>query len=172
MRPKICTIGFAGKTAEEFFRLLEQGGVRTVIDVRENRVGQLSGFAKFPDIQFFLDRLGGVAYRHEATLAPTPEIRKRYRETKDWPGYEAAFLALMRERGFPDNFSLQDCGASVAFLCSEPGPEHCHRRLVAELLAEHWRIQGEAGEIQHLVHIGPTRATARKRRKDDRADPD
>src|SRR5271168_1041098 len=157
MRPRLCTIGFAGKSAEEFFRLLENGGVRTVVDVRGNRIGQLSGFAKFPDIAFFLERLGGTAYRYEPDLAPTPEIRKRYRETKDWPGYEAAFLALMRERGFPANFSLDGGEGAVAFLCSEPGPERCHRRLVAELLAERWRAEGEAPEVLHLVQEKPAR---------------
>jgi len=166
MRPTICTIGFAGKTAEEFFRLLEEGGVRTVIDVRENRIGQLSGYAKFPDIAFFLDRVGHIAYRYESGLAPTPEIRKRYRETKDWGGYESAFLGLMRERGFPDGFTLEDGGA-VAFLCSEPGPERCHRRLLAELLAEQWRAQGEAAEIRHLVQMKQGRAAAKRRRKND-----
>jgi hypothetical protein len=170
MRPKLCTIGFAGKTAEDFFRLLERGGVRTVIDVRENRIGQLSGYAKFPDIAFFLGRVAGIGYRHEPLLAPTPEIREFYRQTKDWSGYEAAFLVLMRERGFPAEFSLNGGEGAVAFLCSEPGPERCHRRLVAELLAEHWRAQGEPGEIQHLVQPKPTRAATRKRRKDDRTD--
>ncbi len=170
MRPKLCTIGFAGKTAEEFFRLLEQGGVRTVIDVRENRIGQLSGYAKFPDIAFFLDRLGSIRYRYEPALAPTPEIRKLYRKTKDWPGYEAAFLALMQERGFPGNFSLDGGNEAVAFLCSEPGAERCHRRLVAELLAEDWLRQGDATEIQHLVKTESPRASARKRRKHDGID--
>src|SRR5712691_12718499 len=53
MNSTLCTIGFAGKTAEEFFRLLQEAGVTKVIDVRENRGGQLSGFAKFPDVAFF-----------------------------------------------------------------------------------------------------------------------
>ncbi len=167
MRPRLCTIGFAGKTAEEFFRLLGEGGVRTVIDVRENRAGQLSGYAKFPDIEYFLGRIGGISYRYEPELAPTQEIRKRYRETKDWPGYESAFLALMRERSFPRGISLPDGDGAVAFLCSEPGPDRCHRRLVAELLAEHWRSEGEAVEILHLQLPQPPRATPRRRGKND-----
>jgi len=170
MRPKLCTIGFAGKTAEEFFYLLKQGEVRTVIDVRENRIGQLSGYAKFPDIAFFLERVGAIAYRYEPALAPTPEIRKRYRGTKDWPGYEAGFLALMQERGFPGGYSLEGGGGAVAFLCSEPGPERCHRRLVAELLAERWRAQGEAVEVEHLVKPEVPRGATRKRRKHDGTD--
>src|SRR5271170_2341951 len=163
MALKLCTIGFAGKTAEEFFRLLVQGGVKTVIDVRESRIGQLSGYAKFPDIAFFLERVGNIGYRYEAGLAPTPEIRKRYRETKDWAGYEAAFLALMRERRFPGEFSLPAGEGAAAFLCSEPGPERCHRRLVAELLAEERRGRGEAVEIEHLVKPSGPRAASRKR---------
>ncbi len=62
MNTTIRTIGFAGKTAEEFFGLLTQAGVRQLIDIRENRLGQLSGFAKYPDIAFFLDRIAGIAY--------------------------------------------------------------------------------------------------------------
>jgi hypothetical protein len=167
MRPTLCTIGFAGKTAEQFFRLLEEGGVQTVIDVRENRIGQLSGYAKFPDIAYFLDRIGHISYRYEPGLAPTPEIRKRYRETTDWPGYESAFLGLMRERGFPDSFSLPDGEGAVAFLCSEPGPERCHRRLIAELLADYWKTQGEAVEIRHMIQPNQARASAKRRRKND-----
>jgi len=172
MRPVLCTIGFAGKTAEEFFRLLEEGGVRTVVDVRENRIGQLSGYAKFPDIAYFLDRLGHIAYRYEPGLAPTPEIRARYRETKDWPEYESAFLALMRERGFPENFKLENGGSALAFLCSEPKPDRCHRRLVAELLAAHWRSQGEEAPVQHLVQAKAAGAKAKRQRKDDGTHPE
>jgi len=171
MARKLCTIGFAGKTAEEFFRLLEGAGVRTVIDVRENRVGQLSGYAKFPDIAFFLERVAGIGYRHEPLLAPTPEIRKRYRETKDWAGYEQSFLELMRARGFPGNYSL-DGEQPVAFLCSEPGAERCHRRLVAELLAARRREQGEVTEIEHLVAEKASGKGKRKRRGNGGADPE
>ena len=58
MDSTICTIGFAGKTAEEFFSLLTEAGVTRLIDIRENRAGQLSGFAKYPDLEFFL-KAGG-----------------------------------------------------------------------------------------------------------------
>ncbi len=48
----LCTIGFTGKTAEEFFTLLTNAGVRQVIDIRQNRSGQLSAFAKHPDLAY------------------------------------------------------------------------------------------------------------------------
>src|SRR6202795_2646714 len=147
MELTLCTIGFAGKTAEQFFSLLAEAGVRRVVDIRENRGGQLSGFAKHPDLAFFLHRLAGIEYAHEPRLAPTPEIRKAYRATKDWPQYEAEFLALMRDRGFPGTMEVPVEGGTLALLCSEPGPEKCHRRLVAELLVKHLGDQGHAVQL-------------------------
>ena len=151
MEIKLYTIGFAGKTAEEFFALLTSAGVRTVIDIRQNRIGQLSGFAKFPDIAFLLDRVAGIGYRHEAALAPTPEILKAYRASRDWLGYEVAFLGLMKERGVPERIPVAGFVGGAALLCSEPGPEKCHRRLVAELLADYWRGQNLGVETKHLI---------------------
>jgi uncharacterized protein (DUF488 family) len=147
----ICTIGFAGKTAEEFFHLLTEAGVRKVIDVRENRGGQLSGYAKHPDLTFFLQRIAGIAYQHELKLAPSPEIRKKYRAGKDWPVYQASFLELMRERRIPESLPVDDFSGVIALLCSEALPEKCHRRLLADLLSEHLRSEGHTVEIRHLV---------------------
>jgi uncharacterized protein (DUF488 family) len=158
----ICTIGFAGKTAEEFFRLLLEAKVHKLIDVRENRGGQLSGFAKYPDLAFFLQRVAGIQYAYEPLLAPTPEIRKTYRKGKDWAVYEADFLALMRTRGIPEALAPTQFEGTVALLCSEAMPDKCHRRLVAELLSAHWRTQGHGVEIRHLATDG--RSTKRKRR--------
>jgi uncharacterized protein (DUF488 family) len=147
----LCTIGFAGKTAEEFFGLLSQAGVEKLIDIRQNRAGQLSGFAKHPDITFFLGRIAGISYTHEPLLAPPQELLKSYRKSKDWAAYEAAFLRAMKERSVPAVLDTASWPAKIALLCSEPGPEKCHRRLIADLLAAHWRERGESVEICHLV---------------------
>ena len=173
MKITLCTIGFAGKSAEEFFRLLREAGVQKVIDIRENRVGQLSGHAKYPDIEFFLKAIGGIDYSHVPLLAPSPEIRKAYNKGKDWAVYEPAFLALMRERGIPEAVSPAGFEGVVALLCSEPGPEKCHRRLVADLLSRHWQSQGHAVEIKHLVSAksAPPKKRRKRSRGDDGADP-
>jgi uncharacterized protein (DUF488 family) len=159
---RICTIGFAGKAAEEFFRLLTEAGIRKVIDIRQNRGGQLSGFAKHPDLAFFLDRIAGISYVHEPLLAPTPELLKSYRAERDWELYEVRFLALMKERGVPGALDTSGWGEAPALLCSEPGPEKCHRRLVADLIAERWRANGNRVEIEHL---GTPPAVLRRRKR-------
>jgi Protein of unknown function, DUF488 len=122
MPATICTIGFAGKTAQQFFELLTQAAVRQVIDIRENRIGQLSGFAKYPNLAFLLERVAGIAYSWEPSLAPSPEIRKAYRETKDWAAYEGSFLQLMRDRGIPETLNILPLEETVALLCSEAVP--------------------------------------------------
>jgi len=147
----LCTIGFAGKTAEEFFALLKDAGIRQVIDIRQHRGGQLSGFAKYPDLAYFLAKIAGILYKHEPLLAPTPELLKTYRNTRDWPAYENNFLSLMKERGIPESIDSESWPSPVALLCSEPSPEKCHRRLVADLLAQHSQSKGQELEIRHLV---------------------
>jgi uncharacterized protein (DUF488 family) len=159
----LCTIGFAGKTAEEFFSLLRQAGVEKLVDIRQHRGGQLSGFAKHPDLAFFLAKIAGIAYAHEPQLAPTPELLKSYRQSKDWTAYESRFLGLMESRGMPHSLDLSAWPARISLLCSEPGPEKCHRRLVADLLAVHWRKQGHRVEIRHLVADGAKSAPASSR---------
>jgi uncharacterized protein (DUF488 family) len=137
---KLYTIGFTQKRAETFFNLLRDHGVQRLVDIRLNPSGQLSGFAKQEDLPYFLSRLaGGCQYVYMPELAPTKEILTDYRAGKDWPGYEARFLALMDERGIPQTLDRSGFEQYIScLLCSEPTPERCHRRLVAERLAEHW----------------------------------
>ena len=133
-----------------------------MIDVRENRGGQLSGFAKYPDLAFFLDRLLGITYLHEPLLAPSPEIREAYRKTRDWQQYEASFRGLMEQRKILEVIDPAKFEGKVALLCSEPGPEKCHRRLLAEMLTKHWNALGHDYEVSHLVIERPVR-TRKKR---------
>jgi len=160
----LCTVGFAGKTAEEFFRLLQEAQVEKLIDVRLNRVGQLSGFAKYPDLAYFLEKVASIGYSHEPKLAPTSELLDTYRENKDWAAYETGFLALMQNRGIPQAFAASSWPHRATLLCSEPGPEKCHRRLVADLLAAYWRGQGHSVEIRHLIATRPKSLKTRRKK--------
>jgi uncharacterized protein (DUF488 family) len=162
MRRLLCTIGFTGKSAEKFFALLRGAGVQSVIDVRQNRTGQLSAFAKHPDLEFFLRQIGNVGYQHEPLLAPTPELRKTYQEDKDWAAYEESFLKLLKQRDVPKSLDVSSWPANVALLCTEPGPEKCHRRLVAEVLAKQWSAASDDVEVRHLV--SSTRRAQRAKR--------
>jgi uncharacterized protein (DUF488 family) len=168
MELTLYTIGFTQKTAEQFFRLLADAGVTKVVDVRENRVGQLQGFARFPDVAYFLREIVHADYVHEPLFAPSPEIRKAYRSSKDWIQYESSFRELMRDRNAIESVNAEDYQGNAAFLCSEPGPEKCHRRLIAEMLADKWNAQGHSVEVKHLVIPKPPRARKKRGRANDR----
>lgn len=81
----------------------------------------------------------GAAYEHQHLLAPTQDILDAYKKRKgDWAAYETEFLALMERRRIHDVLSRASFQRRTALLCSESGPEHCHRRLVVEFLAQQW----------------------------------
>jgi uncharacterized protein (DUF488 family) len=135
----VCSIGFTQKTAEQFFTILRNAGIRRLLDVRLNNVSQLAGFAKRADLQFFLREVCGADYRHEPLLAPTQEILDEYKKSKgSWPDYEAKFLALIAGRKIEDQIERSAFSVPTVLLCSEPTAEHCHRRLVLEYLRDKW----------------------------------
>ena len=135
---RLYTIGFTRKDARRFFGLLLDAGVRRVVDVRLNNVSQLAGFTKRADLEFFLERIGPIGYVHRPELAPTQGLLDAYKKRGgDWGAYERAFLALLAERRVEGRLSPADLDGGC-LLCSEPTPEHCHRRLVAEYLAARW----------------------------------
>lgn len=135
---KLFTIGFTQKTAHDFFGLLQESGVKRIVDVRLNNVSQLAGFAKKNDLAYFLEKICNAQYVHTPELAPTKEILDDYKKKGgDWKVYEKKFLSLMKERKVEDTLSKQIISEGC-LLCSEHKPHHCHRRLVAEYLKHHW----------------------------------
>lgn len=143
---KVFTIGFAKKSARRFFETLRESGTKRVIDVRLNNVSQLAGFAKKDDLAYFLKTICGIEYVHLPVLAPTQEMLDDYKKRRgDWQTYEAKFLDLMKQRRIEETVS-REVVADGCLLCSEDKPHHCHRRLVAEYLKQHW---GDV-EIRHL----------------------
>lgn len=142
----LFTIGFTGKSAKEFFEKLHGAGVRLLVDTRLNNVSQLAGFTKKRDLEFFLRTVADIDYVHNVQLAPTKEILDAYKKKQiDWDEYERRFCQLMETRQ-PDKRLTPDELDHSCLLCSEPTPEHCHRRLVAEYLKTHWRDV----EVRHL----------------------
>ncbi|MBO4401194.1 MAG: DUF488 domain-containing protein [Selenomonadaceae bacterium] len=147
---KIFTIGFTRKSAETFFELLELHQITEVIDVRLYANTQFAGFAKAPDLKFFLKRVSSIEYRRDLKFAPTEELFKSYqKQIITWADYEKIFAQIMKERhieshiqrNYSDSPEFRYC-----LLCTEVSAENCHRRLVAEKFAEVF----DGMEIIHL----------------------
>jgi uncharacterized protein (DUF488 family) len=142
----LYTIGSGQKTAREFFTILQNRGVKLVIDVRLANTSQLAGFTKKADLEYFLNAIAGIKYRHMPEYAPTEELMTGYKTKKlSRAEYENGYARLLAERQ-----ALTEVSAGLfvdaCLLCSEPSAANCHRRLLAEYLAA--RIPGL--EIVHL----------------------
>ncbi len=135
---KVYTIGFTKKTAKQFFSILSKNNIDTVVDIRLNNSSQLAGFSKYPDIEFFLEQICNIGYKHDLHFAPKDSTLTRYKKKQiSWDEYEKEFAQTMLERNITEyikaNYSSE---GSICLLCSEPTPENCHRRLVANYFKE------------------------------------
>ncbi|MDI6723115.1 MAG: DUF488 domain-containing protein [Methanobacterium sp.] len=134
----IYTIGFTRKTAEEFFKILEDNKIEQIVDVRLNNTSQLAAFTKKRDLEFFLKKIAGIDYYHFEFLAPTKELRKK---VKDWDAYSKEYLELLEKRKVLEKLDKNFFKKRTCFLCSEPSAEDCHRGILADYLKHNWGIK-------------------------------
>lgn len=138
MKNRIYTIGFTQKTAQCFFELLTNNNVDIVLDVRLNNTSQLSGFAKYPDIQYFLQQIGDIRYIHDTKFSPTEYTLKKYKNKEiNWNQYVKEFDQTMEDRKIYEYIrSCYKTDKKICLLCSELTADQCHRRLVADMFKE------------------------------------
>lgn len=144
----IFTIGFTKKSAKTFFELIKMNAIRTLIDIRLNNSSQLAGFSKGSDLKYFLDEICKCNYKHDMIFAPTKEIMDGFKSNKITVNhFEADYLRLMEDRNsmiyFDEHYAKTD---SVCLLCSEDTPEHCHRRILADMIINRY----SDATIKHL----------------------
>jgi len=132
----LYTIGSGKKSAREFFTLLQQNGVRRLIDIRLNNTSQLAGFTKKVDLEYFLKAIADIDYIHMPEFAPTEKLLEGYKSKKiSWLEYEDEYFRILEVRQTLDKLSYNFFESSC-LLCSEPTAKQCHRRLLAEYLKE------------------------------------
>jgi len=145
---RVTTIGFGKKSAQRFVELLMEAGVGVVIDTRRRPDSPLSGYARKRDLPYIL-RAAGIDYEYRPELAPPDDLLQRYRADKDWNAYVNDYdRRVLRTADADEAMRAIDRDIRVpALLCSEPTPEKCHRRLLADRMDE---LLGPL-EIVHLV---------------------
>lgn len=134
----VFTLGFTQKSAKDFFTLIKENNISVLVDIRLNNISQLAGFTKGRDLEFFLEELCECKYEHEKLAAPTKDILDGYKKGNlSWEQYELEYEELIKSRETIKDFLLKHkSDERICLLCSEPTPEHCHRRLFARLMKE------------------------------------
>jgi len=130
----IFTIGFGKKSARDFFTILKNNGVRSLIDIRLNNTSQLAGYTKKTDLEYFLKTIAHIEYIYLPEFAPTKDLLDDYKAKKiSWEAYEKEYARLLNSRKTQLDVISFD---QACLLCSEPTPKQCHRRLLAEYLSD------------------------------------
>ena len=142
------TIGFTQKSAQQFFGLLSKNAVKKLVDTRLNNTGQLAGFSKRDDLEYFCRTIISAEYVHWEESAPEASMLNAYKKKEiSWSDYAAEYLAMLERRKVEKSMSLVS-GGDACLLCSEAKPHHCHRSILADYLS---RKSGGVLKVQHLI---------------------
>lgn len=135
----IYTIGYEGIDIQQFFMLLKEHGIETVVDVRELPLSRKPGFSK--KILTATLNLGGLEYTHLAALGCPKPIRDRYRADADWRRYKEGFLKYLKtQKDAIEELVALASSSNCALLCFEADFNYCHRSLVADVVKQQSRI--------------------------------
>ena len=133
---RIFTIGYEGATVGEFVAALQKAGVKRVIDVRALPLSRRPGFSKTP-LKGALEE-AGIEYIHLKALGTPSEGRTAARAGRhgDMARIYAGQLEL--PEAMAQSAQMLDLAAEKpsALLCMERDPEHCHRSLLLQAVAE------------------------------------
>lgn len=133
--PGICTIGYEGRSLENYLNRLLRQGVTLLCDVRRNPLSRKYGFSK-GTLSKGCQGVG-IQYEHLPELGIASEER---RELKTQADYDALFEVYERDSLPKQTVALEriqqwvTAGHRVALTCYEHLPHQCHRHCVAEAM--------------------------------------
>lgn len=135
MKRALFTIGYEGRTQEEFLALLSGAGVTLLADVRATPRSRKKGFSKGTLAQGCADVK--IRYEHLPELGIASERRKQVTTRAD---FQAMFAEYERESLPRRGATLSKLeawvrgGEHVALTCFELAACECHRQYVANAL--------------------------------------
>ncbi|GAB4001852.1 DUF488 family protein, N3 subclade [Nocardioides ultimimeridianus] len=128
----IVSVGYEGRTIDDFVAALVRAGVHTVADVRLNAISRKAGFSK-TRLQEAL-AAAGIGYRHMRSLGNAKENRQPFWDGRVEEGRRVFREALQSPEAESSLHDLASLAANevVAVLCFESDPEMCHRKVIID----------------------------------------
>jgi uncharacterized protein (DUF488 family) len=142
----IATIGYEAATMRSFLDALTEAKVQLLVDVRAVASSRRPGFSKTKLAANLAE--AGIDYLHLRALGTPADGRAAARAGRheEMRVIFTEQLATPEAQGQLDTVEeLVKSGRRLALLCFEARPEHCHRNLVANALAERMPVR-----IEHL----------------------
>jgi uncharacterized protein (DUF488 family) len=132
----LFSIGYEKARLPDVVATLAAAGIATLIDVRDRPISRRPGFSKHQLAAAV--EAAGIGYLHLRALGTPPEGREAGRR-RDWPRFwgivEAKLASTEAELALQQAAAVAQEGASC-LLCYEADYRCCHRRRVAEMLAD------------------------------------
>ena len=131
------TIGYEGKSFENYLNRLIKNNVRFLCDVRKNAFSRKYGFSK-KTLSKTLERIG-IGYIHMPNLGIVSEKRQSLNSQADYNrifyDYE---VSTLKENGIAlkELYSLFKKYRRIAITCFEANPNMCHRSHVAKAISQ------------------------------------
>ncbi len=130
-RADFYTIGYAGRTLQDFLSALTQAGVLTLVDIRFAPVSRFKPEFSKSNLKSALEAVG-IAYVHRPDWGVPRDIRAFSigKETRDdiWIWYDANVLPFVANRNLDLFFNTME--HPIAYMCVELDPAECHRHRV------------------------------------------
>ena len=140
------TIGYQGRSLDEFCRVLKRHQVQRLIDIRFNPFSRKKGFSGKPLHEAL--RTIGVEYLHIKHLGTPPEIQKKLKRDGDRNSFQELFgeyLASVPET--MEELQEEVVRSRSCLMCFERDVEDCHRNQVSAKLL---RSLGATMTVGHL----------------------
>ena len=133
---RFYTIGYEGRTIDKFVDKLKRRGITRLIDVRERPLSRKKGFSK----NALRERLEaeGIEYIHMPQLGSPSDIRHDYKEGGSEIVFFEKYRQYVRDYRMDDIRDLERYVSEKpsVIMCFEEEYMHCHRRILAEFIAE------------------------------------
>jgi len=136
---KVYTIGYGGRSPEEFLGLLRDHGIKAVVDVRlRPDRSSMGAYAKAKDSDKGIE---GLLSRAGIRYFSFVELGNLFLDCDDW---QVRYGLLMEKAGDLLTERLLQIPQPLCLLCAEKSAERCHRAIIAEHLAQ------SGAEVKHI----------------------
>lgn len=129
--PDFYTIGYSGKSINEFIDTLKRAGVVTLVDIRFAPVSQFKPDFSKNNLKRALEN-NGITYIHHPDWGVPRDIRAFSigKQNRDdiWAWYDANILPNVVKRNLDEFFNSME--HPIALMCVEYDPTECHRHRI------------------------------------------
>ena len=141
---ELCTIGYEGRSQEEFIGVLAENRVKQVIDVRHITSSRKKGFSKNQLAEALLK--SGISYLSMRDLGTPDEVRRAYKAGGSVEKFESDYSKYLETQpGALEELKRHLRERRSAIMCYERDPHGCHRMVLARML------EAEGFQVNHLL---------------------